>query len=144
VWFLEAPGDRIVFLAPEETTGAYAVCETGHKDASGRYHHRHLDLQTAMLRGEAKASELMGGVLIKKSAGWRKQAPTATQLGQAARHGIDIEHAVEGGDPVTKTKGELYDEVAVVKASLRIDDMALVSVVGPDDYWSRPGWGNRE
>lgn len=139
VWFLEVPGERIVFLAPDTRPGEFAVCETGVHDTSGRYLHRHLDLQTAMLRGEAEASRIMGGVLIRKSAGWRRQSPTSGQNAKAVRLGVELQR--EDGE--YKTKGEVSDEIAVIKAGARLDHMGLVSTVSVDGYWPTPDHGQR-
>lgn len=130
VWFLES-GDRIVFLAPEVEPGRYAVCTTAHKDASGAYRHRRLDLEQAMLRGEHEASAAIGTVLIKRSAAWRKGSPTSGQRARAVRLGIELES--EPG--VERLKGELSDLIAVVKVSARVDRMTLVASVTPDGYW---------
>lgn len=137
VWFLELPGERLVFIAPEAARGRYAVCETGHSDVSGRYLHRGLDLETALLRGEAEASRMMGGVLIKKSAKWRAQAPTSGQSAKAVRLGVALE--TEPGE--FKSKGALSDEIAVIKAGARLDHMGLVSTVSVDGYWPEPDHG---
>lgn len=126
VWFIEAPGDQLVFLAPEAQVGRYAVCITGHHDASGRYAYRHLDQETAMDRGVAEASSAMGGVLIKRSAQWRKGSPQGAQVARAVRLGIEFEGL---------TKGELSDLIGARKASLRLDDMAVVRSVTPAGYW---------
>jgi hypothetical protein len=132
VWFLEAPAERTIFLAPE-AGGRYAVCSTGHTDASGAYLHRHLDLPTAMLRGEHEASAPMGKVLIKRNAGWRKQSPQSAQSARAVRLGIPLVEVVEGVER-TRTKGELSDDIAVVRASARLDAMTLVASVTIDGY----------
>jgi len=53
-------------------------------------------------------------------------------VARAVRFGIEFEGL---------TKGELSDLIGVHKASLRIDDMAVVRSVTPDGYWP---WASNE
>lgn len=132
VWFLEGGHDRIVFLAPEAQPGRYSLCYTGHRNPSGGFLHRNLDLDEARRMGEHEASEETGaGWRTRRSAGWRSGDPSRTQLGEAVRLGIVLSD--EFGIPMTR--GEVSDAIATVKVSRRVDDMGIVSGVSPDGYW---------
>jgi hypothetical protein len=134
VWFLEGGHDRIVFLAPEDRPGRYAVCYTGLRNPSGGYIHRGLDLDDAHRMGEHEVSDENGsGWRTRRSAGWRRGDPSRTQLGEAVRLGLGV-LGVDGSSTLL-SRGEVSDMIAVEKVSRRVDDMAIVAGVSVDSYW---------
>lgn len=121
VWFLPA-GDHLVFLAPAEV-GRYSVGRCPAGAAGGEWLNEDLDLNMAMSWGEHHASTS----LTRKSAAWRKAAPSQAQLNLAVQLGVP---AAAGA-----TRGDVSDAISAAKASARIDPMPCVSTVNERGYW---------
>lgn len=124
VWFLQT-GDHLVFLAPDEQPGRYAVARCPKRVAGGEFLHRDLDLDMAMSWGEHYASEAT--TLTRRGASWRRREPSAGLLGLAAQYGVVVAPGA--------TRGEVSDAVDVAIAAGRIDPMPCVSTVSEAGYW---------
>lgn len=123
VWFLSA-GDRIVFLTPGAEAGRYAVARCPSKGQGGEFLRQDVDLDMAMSWGEQYAAE--AGTLVRRSANWRKGAPSQPQLNIAAQ----LQLPTEG-----LTRGELSDAISTVFATQRLDGMPCVASVTEGGYW---------
>lgn len=124
VWFLQA-GDDLVFIAPEDQPGRYAVARCPLRAAGGEFLHRDVDLDMAMSWGEHHASEAKE--LTRRSAAWRRGEPSGAQLGMAAQLGVIV--------PANATKGEVSDAISAAVAAGRIDPMPCVATVSERGYW---------
>lgn len=126
VWFLQA-GDDLVFIAPSSTgmVGQYAVAKCPAYAQGGEFLRDGLDLDMAMSWGEHHASEARN--LTRKSAGWRKRAPSGGQLGRAAQLGIVVQPFA--------TMGDVSDAIGAAIAAGRIDPMPCVASVNERGYW---------
>jgi superfamily II DNA or RNA helicase len=123
VWFLPA-GDDLVFIAPGDAPGRYAVARCPSKAAGGQYVHesRDLGLDMAMAWGEQVAADV--AALTRKNATWRRGAPSSAQAALAAQLGAVL--------PETATKGEVSDAISIALASQRIDPMPIVASIQPE------------
>jgi len=124
VWFLSA-GEQIVFLAPDEAVGRYRVAMAPAKGAGGRFLESDVDLDMAMSWGEQHAIAA-AGVLTRKGASWRSQAPSGGQTAVAERLGLPT---------AGLTRGELSDAISTEFAAQRVDMMPCVSTVTDRGYW---------
>jgi hypothetical protein len=76
----------------------------------------------AMAWGEQVAADM--ATLTRKTASWRKAAPSQAQLNMAAQLGVVV--------PDIATKGDVSDAISIVLASQRIDSMPIVASIRSD------------
>lgn len=125
VWYLSV-GDRYLFLAPAEQVQRYNLGWCSTAGGAGGWLREGMDLGYAMAEGEEMAYR-DGGRLVGRGERWRTDAPGVRQIAQAKALGIPVDHFT--------TKGELSDQIDQVKASGRIDHIAVVQGVTPEGYW---------
>lgn len=83
-------GETYVFLWPSAEAGLWDVCTAERRQKWQRTQYTGLDLGSAMAWGEA-VSEDYAAFNTRKSARWRKSAPSQPQLDLAARLGVPAE-----------------------------------------------------
>lgn len=124
VWFLSA-ADNLIFLAPADEVGCYHVARCPARVPGGEFLQQNLDLDMAMSWGEQYASA-EAGVLTRRGARWRDNAPSQGQLNIATAMRLPTEGL---------NRGALSDAISLAVASRRLDSMPCVASVNERSYW---------